>query len=223
MIIILLGAPGVGKGTQAKLLADKYHLKILSTGEILRMAVKEKTELGMKAEKIINKGDLVSDDIVCTLIENELVTADENFNGYILDGFPRTIEQAKKLDLICAQNNLNKPYIITLTLAEEEIVRRLSARFYCSNCDKSYNSVTNPTKIKGICDECLGQNFYIRKDDKTEIIKLRLTAYLNQTKPLIQYYGESKNYYSIEADQNIQTIYSKVALFIDQSIKVNLP
>ena len=222
MIIILLGAPGVGKGTQAKLLAEKYHLKILSTGEILRKAVKEKTEIGMKAEKIINKGDLVSDDIVCTLIENELVIADENFSGYILDGFPRTIEQAKKLDLICAKNDLNKPYIVTLNLAEEEIVKRLSARFYCSNCDQSYNAVTNPTKIKDVCDICFGQNFYIRKDDKTEIIKLRLTAYLNQTKPLIQYYGESKNYYSIEADQDIQTIYSEVALFIDQSIKVNL-
>jgi adenylate kinase len=221
MIIILLGAPGVGKGTQAKLLADKYHLKILSTGEILRKAVKEKTELGRKAEKIINKGDLVSDDIVCTLIENELMIRDENFNGYILDGFPRTIEQAKKLDLICAKNNLNKPYIVTLNLTEEEIVRRLSARFYCSNCNQSYNSITNPTKVKGICDKCLGQTFYIRKDDKAEIIELRLTAYLNQTKPLIQYYCASKNYYSIEADQDIQTIYSKVTFFVDQSIKVN--
>ncbi len=219
MIIILLGAPGVGKGTQAKLLADKYHLKILSTGEILRKAVKEKTELGMKAEKIINKGELVSDDIVCTLVENELMKADKDFSGYILDGFPRTIEQAKKLDLICAKNNLNKPYIVALNLTEEEIIKRLSARFYCSNCDQSYNSITNSTKIKGVCDKCSGQNFYIRKDDKTEIIKLRLTAYLNQTKPLIQYYGERKNYYSIEADQDIQAIYKKVAFFIDQSIK----
>ena len=103
MIIVLLGAPGVGKGTQAKLLADRYHLKILSTGEILRRAIKEKTSLGIKVEAIIDQGDLVSDDIVCSLVEDELKMNNKNFSGFILDGFPRTIAQAKKLDLICVK------------------------------------------------------------------------------------------------------------------------
>jgi adenylate kinase len=219
MIIVLLGAPGVGKGTQAKLLADRYHLKILSTGEILRRAIKEKTSLGIKVEAIIDQGDLVSDDIVCSLVEDELKMNNKNFSGFILDGFPRTIAQAKKLDLICVKNNLTQPYIISLNLPENEILKRLSARIYCSNCDQSYNSVTNPTKVKGTCDNCLGQNFYIRNDDKIEVIKLRLDAYLHQTKPLIQYYKKRKNYYSIEAEQSITVIHDKIAYFIDQSIE----
>jgi len=218
MIIVLLGAPGVGKGTQAKLLADRYHLKILSTGEILRRAIKEKTSLGIKVEAIIDQGDLVSDDIVCSLVEDELKVNNKNFSGFILDGFPRTIVQAKKLDLICVKNNLTQPYIVSLNLSENEILKRLSARVYCSNCNQSYNSVTNPTKVKGTCDNCLGQNFYIRNDDKIEVIKLRLDAYLNQTKPLIQYYKKCKNYFSIEAKQSISTIHDKIASFIDQSI-----
>lgn len=219
MIIVLLGAPGVGKGTQAKLLADRYHLKILSTGEILRRAIKEKISLGIKVEAIIDQGDLVSDDIVCSLVEDELKMNNKNFSGFILDGFPRTIAQAKKLDLICVKNNLTQPYIISLNLPENEILKRLSARIYCSNCDQSYNSVTNPTKVKGTCDNCLGQNFYIRNDDKIDVIKLRLDAYLHQTKPLIQYYKKRKNYYSIEAEQSITVIHDKIAYFIDQSIE----
>ena len=219
MIIVLLGAPGVGKGTQAKLLADRYHLKILSTGEILRRAIKEKTSLGIKVEAIIDQGDLVSDDIVCSLVEDELKMNNKNFSGFILDGFPRTIAQAKKLDLICVKNNLTQPYIISLNLPENEILKRLSARIYCSNCDQSYNFVTNPTKVKGTCDKCLGQNFYIRNDDKIEVIKLRLDAYLHQTKPLIHYYKKRKNYYSIEAKQSITVIHDKIAYFIDQSIE----
>lgn len=219
MIIILLGAPGVGKGTQAKLLADKYHFRILSTGEIFRSALVKKTELGLKVEDIINKGNLVPDDIVCTLIENELMLPNKDFNGYILDGFPRTIEQAKKLELTCAKNNINEPYIIIFHLSEEEIVKRLSARVHCSHCGQSYNLITNPTKVQDVCDKCLGQDFYVRKDDKAAAIKIRLVAYLNQTKPVIQYYRKRKNYFPIEADQDINIINRKITSFIDESTK----
>ena len=218
MILILLGAPGVGKGTQSKLLADNYCLKILSIGDILRSAVKEKTELGMKAKQVIDKGDLVADDVVCSLIEDELVIVNNNFNGYILDGFPRTINQAQKLDLICFKNKLKKPYIIRLSLSEKKIITRLAKRFYCSQCNHSYNFLTNPPKKKNICNQCLGQNFYIRKDDKLDIITRRLSLYLKQTKPLIQYYCGNKNYYSVKVDQDIQRIYKKISYFIDQSI-----
>ena len=215
-IIILLGAPGVGKGTQAKLLADKYDLTILSIGEILRHAVKEKTKLGIKVEESINNGDLVSDDIVCSLIESKIVTC--NDNGYILDGFPRTIMQAKKLDLICMTNNLSKLQVITLMLSKEEVLKRLLSRFYCSGCNQSYNSITNPTQIKGVCDKCSNNIFYNRVDDKKEVINSRLLTYLHQTKPIINFYKERESYYSIEADQSIDIIYNKLSFFLNQSM-----
>ncbi|EDV18462.1 hypothetical protein TRIADDRAFT_35113 [Trichoplax adhaerens] len=130
MIIILLGPPGVGKGTQAKLLSKKYNLSQLSTGEILRKAIDNKSEIGLRVQEIINKGGLVSDDIVCDLVEKELLSNTSSNKAYILDGFPRTINQAENLNAVCVKNKIDMPYIISLKLEEKEIFKRLSARVF---------------------------------------------------------------------------------------------
>ena len=217
ILVVLLGAPGVGKGTQAKLLAEKYNLAILSTGEILRSALKEKTELGLKVKNVMNSGALVPDEIVCELVKNEL-KKNSKYNGYILDGFPRTIHQADKLnDMIATNQDIKYFYIVSLNLNEEEIITRLSARIICKNCNQSYNSITNPTKTKGKCDVCGHTEFYVRDDDKKEAIKVRLDAYFKQTSPLIEYYSPYKHCVNIDANQSIDSIHREITEFIGKA------
>jgi adenylate kinase len=214
ILVVLLGAPGVGKGTQAKLLAEKYNLSILSTGEILRNALREATELGLKVKEMMNSGALVPDEIVCDLVENELKKK-TNYKGYILDGFPRTIYQANKLnDMVATNDQLEDFYVVSLSLSEEEIIKRLSARIACKNCNQSYNSITNPTKIKGQCDICGHTEFYVREDDKEEAVKVRLDTYLNQTSPLIKYYQTYKHYVDVDAKRDINSIHNEIVRFI---------
>ncbi len=205
MIIILLGPPGVGKGTQAKLLAAKCYLTILSTGEILRKAITERLNLGLKVQETINNGCLISDDIVCSLVENKLID-NRHSKGFILDGFPRTINQAKRLELFCVKNDIDNPYIIVLDMQEKKILKRLSARISCSKCNLGYNLITNPMKVHGVCDQCKNKEFYTREDDKEESIKKRLIEYNNQTKPLIRYYNDDNRYFYLEADMSIENI-----------------
>ena len=219
MIIILLGPPGVGKGTQAKLLAQKYNLFILSTGEILRRAVKNQSTIGVEVQEIINKGGLVSDDIVCKLVEKELLSNKNFSKNYILDGFPRTINQAENLNDICIKNQLEIPYIISLELTEEEIVKRLSARIFCSNCNQCYNLITNPTNVKGVCDKCGSKEFYSREDDKEDSIRKRLEEYKKQTSPLINFYSGSSKYISVDANQDIKQISASINDFFKASRK----
>ena len=216
MIIILLGPPGVGKGTQAKLLSKRYNLITLSTGEMLRKAIDSKSSIGLKVQEIINKGGLVSDDLVCDLVKKELLPNKNPSKDYILDGFPRTIKQAEKLNEVCLKNKIDMPYIISLNLAEKEIVKRLSARIFCSNCNQSYNLITNPTSIKGVCDKCGGKKFYTREDDKEDAIKKRLEEYNNQTKLLIDFYSKNPKYISVNANNNIKDVSISINEFLDK-------
>jgi adenylate kinase len=216
MIIILLGPPGVGKGTQAKLLSKKYNLSQLSTGEILRKAIDNKSEIGLRVQEIINKGGLVSDDIVCGLVEKELLSNKSSNKAYILDGFPRTINQAENLNAVCVKNKIDMPYIISLKLEEKEIFKRLSARVFCSNCNQSYNLITNPTKVKGVCDKCGGKKFYTREDDKEDAINKRLEEYNNQTKPLMDFYKTNPKYISVNANSNIEDVSKLINKFLDK-------
>ena len=216
MIIILLGPPGVGKGTQAKLLSKKYNLSQLSTGEILRKAIDNKSEIGLRVQEIINKGGLVSDDIVCDLVEKELLSNKSSNKAYILDGFPRTINQAENLNSVCVKNKIDMPYIISLKLEEKEIFKRLSARVFCSNCNQSYNLITNPTKVKGVCDKCGGKKFYTREDDKEDAINKRLEEYNNQTKPLMDFYKTNPKYISVNANSNIEDVSKLINKFLDK-------
>lgn len=188
MIIIMLGAPGTGKGTVAGLLQESLGLTQISTGDIFRKNIKEETELGILAQKYIEQGNLVPDEITVKIVEDRLNDPDVE-NGIILDGFPRTIKQAEELDKILDQKGKKVEKVINLETPDEEIVERIVSRRVCSNqeCKAIYNIVLHPPKVEGICDKC-GAELIKRKDDTEETIRKRLKEYFKQTKPLVEYY-----------------------------------
>lgn len=193
MVIIMLGAPGTGKGTVAGLLQEKLGIKQVSTGDIFRKNIKEETELGILADKYISKGNLVPDEVTIKVVESRLNEPDVE-NGIILDGFPRTVKQAEELDKILAAKGKKVDKVINLTTPEEEIIERIVNRRICSNqeCKAVYNLVLNPPKHEGVCDKC-GSNLVKRKDDTVETVKARLKTYFEQTSPLVDYYKEQGN------------------------------
>ena len=213
MLVVLLGAPGSGKGTQANLLAKRYNLSILSTGEILRNAVDKGTKLGIEIKEVISSGNLVSDNMVCPLVENELKKKINN-NGYILDGFPRTLSQAYTLNNIIIKNNFEEPYIILLSLDEEEIIKRLSVRIVCVRCGQSHKSTAKNNKTNDKCNACGCIHFNTREDDKRKSIKIRLSLYDTQTSLLTDYYKTYKNYIDIDANQDIEQIHEQISSFM---------
>ena len=191
MIIIMLGAQGTGKGTVAGILQEKLGIPQVSTGDIFRKNIKEQTELGIEADKYISKGNLVPDDITVPMVVDRL-NMDDAKNGVILDGFPRTIEQAKKLDEILAEKGLKVDLVVNLTTPREEVITRILNRRVCSNqaCKATYNLTMNPSKVEGICDKC-GASLVQRKDDSNEeAIRTRLNIYDEQTSPLVEYYEQ---------------------------------
>lgn len=190
MVIIMLGAPGTGKGTVAGMLQDKLGIKQVSTGDIFRKNIKEGTELGILADKYISKGNLVPDDITIKVIVDRL-NQDDVKNGVILDGFPRTVKQAEELDKILAEKGMFVDRVINLTTPDEEIIERIVNRRVCSNqeCKAVFNLVLNPPMVDGVCDKC-GANLVCRKDDTEETVRARLVNYFEQTSPLIEYYEE---------------------------------
>jgi adenylate kinase len=194
--IILLGAPGAGKGTYAARLKEMYNLPHISTGDLLRAAVKGETKLGLEAKGYMNAGQLVPDDLVISLLKERLEYSDAK-QGFLLDGFPRTIEQADKLSKITHVNA-----VLKFDVDNQVIINRLSERRVCKGCGAIYNVTRIPTKKPGICDKCQGE-VYQRDDDKEEIIKNRLKTYEEQTKPLVKYYSDKKVLHAIEANLDI--------------------
>ncbi len=186
MNLIFLGAPGSGKGTQAARLADKMDILHLSTGDLLRVAVKEGSELGKKAEGFMKAGDLVPDEVLIGLIE-EKQTAGELDGGFILDGFPRTIPQAEALDAMFERIGAGIDRAVLLDVADEEIIKRLSGRMYCIDCQAAYNYPANIPRQEGICDKC-GGKLARRPDDEPEVVKNRLEVYKKQTQPIEDHY-----------------------------------
>ena len=185
MKIIMLGAPGAGKGTQAKLLADKYGIPHISTGDIFRMNIKEGTELGKKAKAFMDAGGLVPDELTVDLVLDRIAKEDCE-KGYILDGFPRTLNQAEKLTEALAESG-NIDCAVNVDVPDEAIVIRMSGRRVCPACGASYHIVNIPTKVEGICDRC-GAEVVQRPDDSAETVQKRLAVYHEQTQPLIDYY-----------------------------------
>ena len=188
MNIILLGPPGAGKGTQARRLEARRGMKQLSTGDMLRAAVAAGTEHGKKAKAVMDRGDLVSDETVVSIIADRLDEPDAA-QGFILDGFPRNVAQATALDRIMASRGLALDLVIELAVDDEALVRRLGGRFSCAECGKGYHDLFDPPKVAGRCDGCGSGDFVRRADDNAETVKSRLGVYNRQTAPLVAYYG----------------------------------
>ena len=186
MKIIMLGAPGAGKGTQAKMIADKYQIPHISTGDIFRANIKEGTELGMKAKSFMDAGGLVPDELVIDLVVDRLTWEDAK-NGYVLDGFPRTIPQAEALTKALAERGEKIDAAIDIDVPDENIINRMGGRRACVSCGATYHIVNIPPKVEGKCDKC-GADLILRDDDKPETVKNRLAVYHEQTQPLIDYY-----------------------------------
>lgn len=219
MVIIMLGAPGTGKGTIANILTNKLEIPQVSTGDIFRKHIKEGTELGKLAESYISKGNLVPDDVTIDLVKNRIEEPDVQ-NGIILDGFPRTVYQAEKLDEILKEKGKKVDLVINLTTPEEEIIERIVNRRVCSNqqCKTVYNLVLNPSKQEGICDKC-GNELVQRKDDNVETVKSRLDNYFKQTSPLVDYYENKGNLYSALVSKTINKLGEDVAKDVIEYIK----
>jgi adenylate kinase len=186
MNLILLGPPGAGKGTQAQMIVERYHIPQISTGDILRAAVKEGTPLGKKAKAFMDQGQLVPDEVVIGIIDERLRASDCN-SGFILDGFPRTTAQAEALQSILTKIGKSIHHVINIEVDSEELVRRLTGRRTCKNCGAMFHILFHPPKGEGVCDRC-GGTLYQREDDKDETIRTRLKEHQKQTAPLIQYY-----------------------------------
>lgn len=205
MIAVLLGPPGAGKGTQAQRLESVRGLRQLSTGEMLRAAVAGDTPLGRKARTAIDAGELVSDDLVVQIIA-ERIAAPDCANGFLLDGFPRTVAQAEALDEMLAQHRLTLGAVIEISLPEELLVKRLTGRFSCADCGTGYNDHFKLPKVEGVCDLCHGKNFVRRKDDSVDTVRQRIATYKAQTAPLSAYYDERGLLHRVDGAQPIDAV-----------------
>ena len=214
MKIIMLGAPGAGKGTQAKKLAAKYDIPHISTGDIFRANIKNGTELGAKAKEYMDKGLLVPDELVVDLIMDRF-KADDCKNGYILDGFPRTIPQAEALDKALSAVGESIDYAINVEVPDENIVNRMSGRRACVGCGATYHIKYSPTKVEGKCDTC-GADLIIRDDDKPETVLNRLNVYHEQTQPLIDYYSAKGVMKEVDGTVDMNDVFDAIVAILGE-------
>ena len=210
MNLVLLGPPGAGKGTQAKLLLKDRHLVQVSTGDMLRAAVSAGTELGRKAGDIMARGELVPDALVTGLIA-ERMDADGNADGYIFDGFPRTIAQAEALDRLLGERGSQVDRVVVLEVDDEELVERIAGRFACAKCGEGYHDPHRMPKVEGVCDKCGGTEFVRRPDDNAETVRARLKAYHAQTAPLIGYYRAQGKLRAVDGMADIPVVAKAIA------------
>ena len=208
MKIIMLGAPGAGKGTQAKKIAEKYQIPHISTGDIFRANIKGGTELGMKAKTFMDQGMLVPDEITIGMLMDR-IGQEDCINGYVLDGFPRTIPQAESLTKALAERGEKVDYAINVDVPDENIINRMSGRRACLGCGATYRITFNPPVKEGICDTC-GQELVLRDDDKPETVKKRLDVYHQQTQPLIDYYKNAEILAEVDGTQPMDAVFQGI-------------
>ncbi|WP_167955462.1 adenylate kinase [Anaerosporobacter faecicola] len=214
MKIIMLGAPGAGKGTQAKQIAEKYKIPHISTGDIFRANIKNGTELGKKAKTFMDQGLLVPDELVVDLVVDR-VRQEDCTNGYVLDGFPRTIPQAEALDAALEAIGEKIDYAINVEVPDENIVRRMSGRRACVACGATYHLVHIPPKAEGICDKC-GKELILRDDDKPETVEKRLNVYHEQTQPLINYYTDKKVLVEVDGTVDMADVFAAIVKILGE-------
>lgn len=213
-VFILLGPPGSGKGTQAKNLSQYFHLTHISTGDLLRDQIHKKTELGKAVDVYMQIGQLVPDEMILHMLF-ERISASDCKKGYILDGFPRTLAQAEKLQAYFAENKI-EPFVFNLDLSDQEIIKRLRDRLICAKCHTPYHLFNSPPKKAGICDICHANLIY-RSDDQPEVVSERLQVYHKQTAPLITYYQELKLLHTIDCNHTEQEIFNQMLLYLNIS------
>ncbi len=213
MFVLLMGPPGAGKGTQAEKLVETYKIPHISTGDMFRAAVSQGTELGKEAKKYMDAGGLVPDEVTIGIVREGL-SQPACAQGFILDGFPRTEEQAGALDKILKDLGVKLTGVVNIEVPDKDLVSRVTGRRICKKCGATYHISFNPSKVEGICDKC-GGDLYQRDDDKKETVKKRLEAYHSQTEPLISYYKKQGVYIEIDGTQAIDKVYAAVKSSLD--------
>lgn len=207
--LIFLGAPGAGKGTQSKILEKELHLEQVSTGDILRKAIEASTELGNKAKEFMNKGQLVPDDLMIELIRDKF-SQPELFENWIMDGFPRTVAQAEAFDKLLSELGLKLDYVLEVDVNRDALVKRLTGRRVCINCQAPYHVDFNPPKVDGVCDYCGSKDIYQRDDDKEEVVKHRFKVYDEQTSPLINYYKLKGLHHRLDGSLPVEVVTDEI-------------
>ncbi len=213
MRLVLLGAPGAGKGTQADMLAEEFGIPKLSTGEMVRAEVASGTDLGNNIKDTIHQGKLVSDDVMIDLVKARISKSDCE-NGFILDGFPRTIPQAKALDQMIAQLPEQGFLVINFLVGVADLVKRISGRYTCKSCHTGYHKIFKQPKLEGVCDKCGSKEFVYREDDKPEAVKVRIDVYNEKTAPLIEYYKKNGSFREVDGMGTIKHINASVSVLV---------
>ncbi|MBC1455639.1 adenylate kinase [Listeria welshimeri] len=208
MKLVLMGLPGAGKGTQAEQIVEKYNIPHISTGDMFRAAMKNNTELGKKAKSFMDNGDLVPDEVTNGIVRERLAEDDAK-NGFLLDGFPRTVEQAAELENILSDLGTELDAVINIEVDKDVLMKRLTGRWICRTCGKTYHEIYNPPKVAGRCD-LDGGELYQREDDKKETVENRLNVNMKQTKPLLDFYSEKGKLHSINGEQDINDVFVDV-------------
>ncbi|MBF2388927.1 adenylate kinase [Listeria welshimeri] len=208
MKLVLMGLPGAGKGTQAEQIVEKYNIPHISTGDMFRAAMKNNTELGKKAKSFMDNGDLVPDEVTNGIVRERLAEDDAK-NGFLLDGFPRTVEQAAELENILSDLGTELDAVINIEVDKDVLIKRLTGRWICRTCGKTYHEIYNPPKVAGKCD-LDGGELYQREDDKKETVENRLNVNMKQTKPLLDFYSEKGKLHSINGEQDINDVFVDV-------------
>lgn len=208
MKLIMLGAPGAGKGTQAKRVAAEFGIPHISTGDIFRANIKGGTELGKKAKAYMDAGQLVPDELVCDLVADR-IQQDDCAKGFILDGFPRTIPQAEALEEALKKMGSDVDYAVNIDVPDENIITRMGGRRACVGCGATYHIVFNPPKVEGVCDTC-GSSLILRDDDKPETVKTRLNVYHDQTQPLIDFYNARGKVLTVDGTQDMDKVFEDI-------------
>lgn len=211
--LVLLGPPGAGKGTQASAIVEKYSIPHISTGDIFRANIKEGTELGKKVESYMNKGLLVPDDLVVSIVKDRL-TKEDCKDGFLLDGFPRTVNQAEALDRELKDMSLKLDKVINIEVEKDILIGRAIGRRICKSCGATYHVEFSPPKQKGICDKCGGE-LYQRDDDKVETVEKRIAVYTEQTKPLIDYYNDKGLLLDVDGAKSIEEVFQDIVRTLD--------
>jgi adenylate kinase len=215
MNLILMGLPGAGKGTQAQKIVEDFDIQHISTGDIFREAMKNETEMGLAAKKFIDKGELVPDEVTNGIVKERLAQ-DDVAKGYMLDGYPRTIDQAEALDQFGSELGRNVDAVINIHVEPNVLIERLSGRYICRTCGATYHKVYNPTKVAGTCDVCGGHDFYQREDDKPETVKNRLDVNMKMNTPLVDFYQKKNVLHTVDGDRDIQDVYNDIKAILSQ-------